>query len=68
MPEALMGVCYTEGDTPKLQVVGMCSNVARLGAVSNVSHRRVISDQILYCPTNALNYINCRVIKNTLKM
>ena len=24
--------------------------------------------QILYCPTNALNYINCRVIKNTLKM
>ena len=23
--------------------------------------------QILYCPTNALNYINCRVIKNTLK-
>jgi len=23
--------------------------------------------QILYCPTNALNYINYRVIKNTLK-
>ena len=23
--------------------------------------------QVLYCPTNALNYINCRVIKNTLK-
>ena len=26
------------------------------------------SDQILYCPTDAFNYINCRVIKNTLKM
>jgi len=25
-------------------------------------------DQILYCPTDALNYINCRVIKNTLKI
>jgi hypothetical protein len=25
------------------------------------------SSQILYCPTNALNYMNCRVIKNTLK-
>ena len=24
-------------------------------------------DQILYCPTDAVNYINCRVIKNTLK-
>ena len=23
--------------------------------------------QMFYCPTNALNYINCRVIKNTLK-
>ena len=24
-------------------------------------------DQIFYCPTNVLNYINCRVIKSTLK-
>jgi len=24
--------------------------------------------QILYCPTKALNYINCRVIKNTIKI
>jgi len=24
--------------------------------------------QILYCPTNALNYINCRFIKNTLNI
>jgi len=23
---------------------------------------------ILYCPNDALNYINCRVIKNTLKI
>jgi len=23
--------------------------------------------QILYCPTDALNYINYRIIKNTLK-
>jgi len=24
--------------------------------------------QIFYCPTNTLNYINCRIIKNTLKL
>ena len=24
--------------------------------------------RILYCPTNALNYINYKVIKNTLKI
>ena len=24
--------------------------------------------QIIYCPNNALNYTNCRVIKNTLKI
>ena len=24
--------------------------------------------QILYCPTNALNYMNYRIVKNTLKM
>jgi len=29
----------------------------------------ICSDQILHCPTNALNYINCRVIKKkALKM
>jgi len=39
MPEALTEVCYSEGATPKLQVPGMCSNVARLAAVSNLSHQ-----------------------------
>ena len=24
--------------------------------------------QIFYCPTDALNYINCRIIKNTFKL
>jgi len=27
-----------------------------------------VKNQILYCPANALNYINCMVIKNTLNM
>ena len=27
-----------------------------------------VRSQIVYCPTNALNYINYRVIKNTLKL
>jgi hypothetical protein len=43
MPEALMGAWYTEGATPKLQVAGMCSNVAILAVAPKVSHRRVIS-------------------------
>ena len=32
--------------------------------VCTVRHRY----QILYCPTDALNYTNCRAIKNTLKI
>jgi len=27
-----------------------------------------IENKIPYCPTNALNFINCRFIKNTLKI
>ena len=34
--------------------------------MNNINYYK--DDQVLYCPTNALNYINCRVIKNTLKM
>jgi len=34
----------------------------------NVTIENMKSTQILYCPTNILNYINCRIIKNTLKI
>ena len=37
------GGMNTEGAAPKLQVAGMCSNVARLATLQNVSHQRVIS-------------------------
>ena len=34
----------------------------------NMIPDRSLYDQTLYCSTNALNYIKCRVIGNTLKM
>ena len=42
--------------------------IIRLDRFHRMSFITQIQYQIIYCPTKALNYINYKVIKNTLKM
>jgi len=56
-------------DISKYQIILCEFSIATLTWCYNVVSGLLDSvEQILYCPTNAINYINCMVIKNTLKI